>query len=454
MEKEATEINNVLKEASPTFYSVLSNLGKRLYMPKGIIFQSNQSKKHAKSYNASIGIAKENIGFSEGKGISVENLAPMTLNSIGKYFVGLEQNEIFNYAPQPGLPVLRDYWHEKIVNQNPCLKSKEQISRPVLTGGLTHAISLAAELFTDPGDDLYLADKFWENYSLIFNVKYQVNFVHYKLYKDDYSGFNLESLEETLSKSKKDKLVLLFNFPNNPTGYTATEEEMDGIKDILVRIAEKGKKIVVLCDDAYYGLFYDKNIYPGSIFSKLAGIHDNIVAVKIDGISKECYAWGFRVGFITFADNFQSVDGYGVMEEKAISGIRSSVSSCSSIAQAVLSHAIKDEDYSKEREEKYRILESRVAKVKEIVYREEYKSYWDVYPFNSGYFMCLRIKDIPADTVRKHALFRYGLGTIAFDQDLRVAFSCISEENLETVFQIIANSIEDIKKGDIETGNE
>lgn len=454
MEKEATEINNVLKEASPTFYSVLSNLGKRLYMPKGIIFQSNQSKKHAKSYNASIGIAKENIGFSEGKGISVENLAPMTLNSIGKYFVGLEQNEIFNYAPQPGLPVLRDYWHEKIVNQNPCLKSKEQISRPVLTGGLTHAISLAAELFTDPGDDLYLADKFWENYSLIFNVKYQVNFVHYKLYKDDYSGFNLESLEETLSKSKKDKLVLLFNFPNNPTGYTATEEEMDGIRDILVRIAEKGKKIVVLCDDAYYGLFYDKNIYPGSIFSKLAGIHDNIVAVKIDGISKECYAWGFRVGFITFADNFQSADGYGVMEEKAISGIRSSVSSCSSIAQAVLSHAIKDEDYSKEREEKYKILESRVAKVKEIVYREEYKSYWDVYPFNSGYFMCLRIKDIPADTVRKHALFRYGLGTIAFDQDLRVAFSCISEENLETVFQIIANSIEDIKKGDIETGNE
>lgn len=454
MEKEATEINNVLKEASPTFYSVLSNLGKRLYMPKGIIFQSNQSKKHAKSYNASIGIAKENIGFSEGKGISVENLAPMTLNSIGKYFVGLEQNEIFNYAPQPGLPVLRDYWHEKIVNQNPCLKSREQISRPVLTGGLTHAISLAAELFTDPGDDLYLADKFWENYSLIFNVKYQVNFVHYKLYKDDYSGFNLESLEETLSKSKKDKLVLLFNFPNNPTGYTATEEEMDGIRDILVRIAEKGKKIVVLCDDAYYGLFYDKNIYPGSIFSKLAGIHDNIVAVKIDGISKECYAWGFRVGFITFADNFQSVDGYGVMEEKAISGIRSSVSSCSSIAQAVLSHAIKDEDYSKEREEKYRILESRVAKVKQIVYREEYKSYWDVYPFNSGYFMCLRIKDIPADTVRKHALFRYGLGTIAFDQDLRVAFSCISEENLETVFQIIANSIEDIKKGDIETGNE
>lgn len=453
MKKEAEEINSILKNSSPTFYSVLSELGKRLYMPKGIIFQSNQSKNHANHYNASIGIAKENIGFDESKGITVENLAPMTLNSIGKYFTGLGQNEIFNYAPQPGLPALRDYWHEKIVRQNPCLKSKEQISRPILTGGLTHAISLAAELFTDPGDDLYLADKFWENYSLIFDVKYQVNLVHYKLYKDDYSGFNLESLENTLRKSKKDKLILLFNFPNNPTGYTATEKEMDAIRDILVRIAETGKKLVVLCDDAYYGLFYDKDIYPGSIFSKLAGVHDNIVAVKIDGVSKECYAWGFRVGFITFADNFQSEDGYGVMEEKAIAGIRSSVSSCSSIAQSVLSHAIKDEDYPKEKAEKFAILEARVAKVKEIVYREEYKSYWDVYPFNSGYFMCLKIKDIPAETVRKHALFRYGLGTIAFDQDLRVAFSCISEENLETVFHIIAKSIEDIKKGDIETGN-
>ncbi len=453
MKKETDEINSILKNTSPTFYSVLSELGKRLYMPKGIIFQSNQSKKHANHYNASIGIAKENIGFSDGKEITVENLAPMTLNSIGKYFNGLEQNEIFNYAPQPGLPALRDYWHEKIVNQNPCLKSKEQISRPVLTAGLTHGISMAAELFTDPGDEVYLADKFWENYSLIFEVRAQVKLVHYKLYKDDYSGFNLESLEETLKNSKKDKLVLLFNFPNNPTGYTATEEEMDGIRDILVRFAEMGKKIVAICDDAYYGLFYDKNVYPGSIFSKLSGIHDNIVAVKIDGVSKECYAWGFRVGFITFADNFQSADGYGVMEEKAVSCIRSSVSSCSSIAQSVLVHAIKDEDYPKEREEKFNILESRVAKVKSIVYREEYKTYWDVYPFNSGYFMCLRIKDIPAETVRKHALFRYGLGTIAFDQDLRVAFSCISEEDLEKVFQIIVKSIDDIKKGDIETGN-
>jgi aspartate/methionine/tyrosine aminotransferase len=141
------------------------------------------------------------------------------------------------------------------------------------------------------------------------------------------------------------------------------------------------------------------------------------------------------------------------MEEKAVSCIRSSVSSCSSIAQSVLVHAIKDEDYPKEREEKFNILESRVAKVKSIVYRDEYKPYWDVYPFNSGYFMCLRIKNIPAETVRKHALFRYGLGTIAFDQDLRVAFSCISEDALETVFQIIAKSIDDIKKGDIETGN-
>ncbi len=453
MKKEAEEINSILKNSSPTFYSVLSELGKRLYMPKGIIFQSNQSKKHANHYNASIGIAKENIGFDGSKDIKVENLAPMTLDSIGKYFSGLEQNEIFNYAPQPGLPALRDYWHDKIVSQNPCLKSKEQISRPVLTGGLTHAISLAAELFLDPGDDLYLADKFWENYSLIFDVKYQVNLVHYKLYKEDYSGFNFESLEKTLLQSKKDKLVLLFNFPNNPTGYTATEEEMDGIRDILVRIAETGKKIVVICDDAYYGLFYDKNIYPGSLFSKLTGVHDNIVAVKIDGVSKEAYAWGFRVGFITFADNYQSPDAYGIMEEKAVSGIRCSVSSCSSIAQAVLNHAIKDENYTKEIKQKYSILESRVAKVKEIVYRDEYKSYWDVYPFNSGYFMCLRIKEIPAETVRKHALFRYGLGTIAFDQDLRVAFSCISEENLEKVFQIIAKSIDDIKNGDIETGN-
>lgn len=447
---EAAEINAILEKESPVFYELLSKLGKRIYMPKGIIFQSNQSTTHAKKYNASIGIATENLGFNgDDKGITPENLGPMTLKSIRSYFKNLELNEIFNYAPPAGTPVLRKYWHEKIVKQNPCLETVDGISVPVLTGGLTHGISLAADLFVDPDDEVIIADKLWENYTLIFDVRYQAHLVHYKLYKDDYSGFHLENFEAVLANSKKEKLIILFNFPNNPTGYTATEKEMDAIREILVRFADQGKKIVAICDDAYYGLFYHDTIYPGSIFSKLSGIHRNVVAVKVDGISKEDYAWGFRIGFITFADYYKSRAAYSVMEQKVTACIRSSVSSCSRIAQSVFVKAVKDKNYQQERDEKFAILRSREKKVAEVVYREEFKKYWDVYPFNSGYFMCLKIKNVPADVVRKHALFRYGLGTIAFGQDLRIAFSCMEEKNIEKVFKIIAKSIDEIKKGDV-----
>ena len=50
----------------------------------------------------------------------------------------------------------------------------------------------------------------------------------------------------------------MLNFPNNPTGYSPTMEELDRIATILEAEAQKGKKIIALCDDAYFGLFYEE----------------------------------------------------------------------------------------------------------------------------------------------------------------------------------------------------
>lgn len=449
MKEDAVGLNKILEKKSNTYYKVLSKLGKRLYMPKGIIFQSKQSNQHAKKFNASIGIAIENLGFDGTHKITAENLGPMVLGSLKSYFNNLEANEIFNYAPPSGDIRLRSFWHTKIVQQNPDLNSESQISTPVVTGGLTHGITIASELFIDKGDVVVTADKMWENYNLILNVKYQAILKQYPIFNENLKGFNIDAFDKALSTVKKKKIVVLFNFPNNPTGYTATNDEQNQIASILKKYASKGKKIVVICDDAYYGLFYDSAIYPGSIFSKMTGLHKNIVAVKVDGVSKEDYAWGFRIGFITFTDSYGDKEVFDAMEQKAIASIRSSISSSSRISQTIIAKVINEDKYKKEKEEKFEILKKRDAKVREIVYRDEYKKYWDVYPFNSGYFMCLKIKDISAETVRTHALFKHGLGTIAFGNDLRVAFSCIEENNLEEVFRILALSIDEIRAGEV-----
>lgn len=113
-------------------------------------------------------------------------------------------------------------------------------------------------------------------------------------------GFDTESFEKKLEARHGKKIVLL-NFPNNPTGYTPTNEEVTKIINILKIRAQKGDKILVICDDAYFGLVYKKGIYKESIFAPLADLHQNILAIKLDGATKEYYAWGLRVGFVTFA---------------------------------------------------------------------------------------------------------------------------------------------------------
>ncbi len=71
-----------------------------------------------------------------------------------------------------------------------------------------------------------------------------------------------------------------------------------------------------------------------------------------------------------------------------------------------------------------------------------YADCWDVYPFNAGYFMCIRVKGVDADRLRLHLLDEHQLGTIALGPtDLRVAFSCLLESQIPDVFARIAAGV-------------
>jgi hypothetical protein len=52
--------------------------------------------------------------------------------------------------------------------------------------------------------------------------------------------------------------------------------------------------------------------------------------------------------------------------------------------------------------------------------------------------MCLKLKKVNAENLRVHLLDNYGVGTIAINStDLRIAFSCVEEQHLEELFEII-----------------
>jgi aspartate/methionine/tyrosine aminotransferase len=426
----ARQLNETLERENPHVYAMLSALGKSIYFPKeGILSQSAEAKAKAKKYNATIGIA-------------IENGQPMHLKVIQDTLSTYAPKDLYEYAPPAGKPELRTAWRKKMLEENPNIQGK-LIGNPIVTNALTHGLSIAADLFADAGDAVIIPDKNWENYELTFEIRRGAQIVNYPLYNEQ-QQFNAAGLREALlAQRTKGKAIVVLNFPNNPTGYTPSAQEGREIAAALQEAAEAGINVVVLTDDAYFGLFFEGSLHE-SLFGQLAGLHPRILAVKIDGATKEEYVWGFRVGFITYAGSSDAM--LSALEQKTMGIIRATISSGPHPSQTFVLHALNSSEFGQQKQEKYDIMKGRANRTKAVLDSGKFDDAWGYYPFNSGYFMCLKLKTVDAETLRVHLLDKHGVGTIALGEtDLRVAFSCIDEANIEELFTIIYQSVKDIE---------
>ena len=425
----AQELNDALKGTTPG--ELLSDVGTRLYFPKGIIAQSAEAKKLGKTANGTIGTT-----VFEGK--------PIMLPSIKKYVPDLTSSELVGYAPTAGNPDLRAMWKESIIRKNPLLKDKK-FSLPVVVPGLTAGISYLADLFLDETKPLVAADPSWDNYVLITEARRNAKFVQFKMFKD--GKFNIEGLKETMQKQAESGSVrILLNFPQNPSGYSPTSGEAKQLVSIVKEIAEKGAKVMVWCDDAYFGLNYEDNIEKQSLFAYLCDLHENVLAAKIDGPTKEDFAWGFRTGFITFGCKGLSDAQYEALVKKLMAAIRSSVSCAATPSQSLILKAASDGKLEEEKAEFRKILERRYKLVRDFVSTHESK-FIKPLPFNSGYFMSFDTMSIDAEKLRQKLLNDRGIGTISIDvKTLRVAFSSLDEEKINIVYQAIYDIADELGK--------
>jgi len=430
----AHSLNQIIQSGNPYLVDMLSDMGKNLFFPKGILSQSAEAKEKAYKLNATIGIATE-------KGRTMH--FPSVMESI----YSIRPKASITYAPSFGILELRKTWQDSLFIKNPSLSGKT-ISLPVVTCGITHAISMFADMWLNPGDVIVLPDMMWGNYNMILNVKKGAVICHFPLFSSE-GKFNLTTFEETLraEAEKHDKISVLLNFPNNPTGYSVTEEEGGHIVEILTSIAEAGTNVIAVTDDSYFGLFYEDQILKESLFANLCDRHPRMLAVKLDGATKENFVWGLRVGFITYGCpiNGDPLPVYDALEKKTAGSIRGSISNASHLGQTIVLKSMQGDRFMAEKEEKFKILQSRARCVKKVLSDSKYKEAWDVYPFNSGYFMCLKLKTVNAETLRLHLLEKYGVGLISIgDKDLRIAFSCLEESDIPELFDIILKGVEDL----------
>ena len=435
----AEELNEAL--AGGVAARLLSDMGKRMYFPKGIVSQSAEADEKAHRFNATIGMA-----FEGGE--------PMILDSIRAGLPTLSAKEAVAYASTAGVAALRSRWRAELDRKNPGLRGRD-CSLPVVLPGLTAAVTAVVDLFLDAGDEIVLPDLSWPNYRLIVEERKAARCATYPTFAPNAApggaglGFNVAGLEAALRASagrataagKAAKAACVLNFPNNPTGYTPTLAEADAIVAALVRVASDGVDLLVLVDDAYFGLQYEEGLLAESIFARVAWAHPNILAVKADGPTKEDYVWGFRLGFLTFGSAALGPKGYEALVKKLMGAVRSSVSNSSAPAQHLILKSLDAPGASEQKARLRGLLKARYERARDCLASRPQPPCLKALPFNSGYFMTFECDGVSAETLRKRLLNGKGIGTVSIqDRYLRVAFSSVEAGDIAELFAEIADT--------------
>ena len=396
--------------------SFFSKLGENIILPQDVLIQSKETAAIPGAINATIGIA-------------TSNKKAMALPSINKVITEINNSEYLPYSPTPGLPKMRELWKEKILADNPSI-NKDFLSLPMVTTGITQGIDIAANLFSESGDALLLPNLFWQNYAQIYTIKLGNKIYKYNQF-DENNEFSITNFKETLYSIKEDKISLILNFPNNPTGYTPSDVELNLLVDVISTYAKenKNKQLIIVSDDAYFGLFFEKNHKTPTLSAtyKLAE-NENCLIIKLDGITKEYYNWGLRIGFITYYTKNDELRQ--LLLEKTQGFLRSTTSSPSNLSQQIALRLLDNKKALEEKEINDKIIEERYNELKQAISVEQLDSLVRILPFNSGYFFTIKLpSNINAHEFRLKFLNEYKYGVYSIDDEhIRIAFSCLDKE--------------------------
>ena len=153
----------------------------------------------------------------------------------------------------------------------------------IITTGGSEAILFGFMACLDPGDEVIIPEPFYANYNG-FAVAAGVNVVPITSYIG--SGFALPPIAEfEKAITPKTKAIIICN-PNNPTGYLYSREELETLKQIVLK-----HNLYLFSDEAYREFCYE-----GTHFSamQLEGVDNNVV--MMDTISKRYSCCGGRIG--------------------------------------------------------------------------------------------------------------------------------------------------------------
>ena len=155
----------------------------------------------------------------------------------------------------------------------------------IITSGGSEAILFAFLACMNPGDEMIMVEPGYANY-ISFAVTAGIKVTTVTSYIED--GFKLppmEAFEEAITP--RTRAILLCN-PNNPTGYVYSPEELQKLKELVVKY-----DLYLIADEVYREFVYTDEPY---LSAMSLGLPQNVILV--DSVSKRYSECGIRIGML------------------------------------------------------------------------------------------------------------------------------------------------------------
>ena len=188
--------------------------------------------------------------------------------------------KVLEYSPSDGYLSLR----EKLVGYYEEYQIKLSPDDVIVTTGGSEAVLFAFMSCLNPGDEIIVPEPAYANY-MAFAIS--AGAVIRPVTTTIEEGFALPSVEQFEELINERTRGILICNPNNPTGYLYTRQEMNRIRDLVIK-----HDLFLFSDEVYREFIYTGSPYISACH--LEGIEQNVVL--IDSVSKRYSECGIRIG--------------------------------------------------------------------------------------------------------------------------------------------------------------
>src|SRR5574344_1923743 len=186
------------------------------------------------------------------------------------------------YSPVPGYPELKNAIVTKLKTENDLDYKPSQI---LCSNGAKQSVCNAIMAIVNAGDEVIIPAPYWVSYpQMVLLAEGTPVYVEAKIEQD--FKITPEQLESVITPKTR---ALILCSPSNPTGSVYSKEELEGLKNVLL----KYENIIVIADEIYEHINY---VGEHASMASFDDINDRVVIVN--GVSKAYAMTGWRIGFI------------------------------------------------------------------------------------------------------------------------------------------------------------